>query len=61
MSQPAAQAEAASGGPSQRQIVMVMTGLVTGMFIGALDRTAVSSAARVQDARHEQGPRPRCG
>ena len=46
---------AKSGGPTHRQIVTVLTGLMLGMFLGALDQTIVSTAIRViADQLHGQ-------
>ena len=46
---------AQSGGPTHRQIVTVLTGLMLGMFLGALDQTIVSTAIRViADQLHGQ-------
>lgn len=44
-----------SDGPTRRQIVTVLIGLMAGMFLGALDQTVVSSAMRViADELHGQ-------
>ena len=43
---PAALAPAASGGFTHRQIVVILTGLMSGMFLAALDQTIVATAIR---------------
>lgn len=52
---PAAPPEAELPGLTHRQILTVLTGLMLGMFLGALDQTIVSSAIRViADQLHGQ-------
>jgi EmrB/QacA subfamily drug resistance transporter len=45
-SAPAALAPDASGGFTHRQIVVILTGLMSGMFLAALDQTIVATAIR---------------
>jgi EmrB/QacA subfamily drug resistance transporter len=50
-----APAEATGAGPSHRQILTVLTGLMMGMFLAALDQTIVASAVRmIADQLHGQ-------